>query len=152
MPGPDGIPFAAWKALGEAGVTILCHVAWAMEDENAGRLLEEAYRDEESTRNHDYNKSTLICLPKKVAGYDELSGNYYTPESTRPLSIVNCDNRLVANAVRIRWEEHLKHWIRPRQQGFLRGRSMLANLLELETDMMIKSFNASSGAATPAAC
>ena len=121
MPGPDVIPFAAWKALGNLGVDILCHVTWAMQDPQAETWLTQAYEDEESTHPHDYNKSTLICLPKKVAGHDELLGDYYSPENTRPLSIVNCDNRIVANAVRLRWESHLRHWVKSRQQGFIRG-------------------------------
>ena len=146
MPGPDGIPFAAWKALGNFGLSILCDVTWAMEDPQAETRLTQAYADEESTHTHDYNKSTLICLPKKVAGHDELLGDYYTPETTRPLSIVNCDNRIVANAVRIRWEPHLRHWVKSRQQGFIQGRSILTNLLELEMESMLTALEGNEGA------
>ena len=40
-----------------------------------------------------FNFSTLVCLPKKVAGVDPLLGDYYTPADVRPLMIVNTDNR-----------------------------------------------------------
>ena len=43
-------------------------------------------------------------LPKKIAGVDPLLGDYYTAADTRPLVIVNTDNRLLASAMRVRME------------------------------------------------
>ena len=59
-------------------------------------------------------------------------GSFYRPEDTRPLSIVNTDSRILARAVRIRVEPVLNRWVSLDQRGFLRGRSMLANVLDVE--------------------
>ena len=61
-----------------------------------------------------------------------VGGYFYRPGDTRPLSIVNTDNRLLASAVRIVFEPILAAWISPWQRGFLKGRSMTANILDIE--------------------
>lgn len=110
-PGPDGIPYEAWRALGGLSVEVLTNVAAALADVDASKILQEAYVGENDKDEHEYNFSTLICFPKKISGEDPTAGVYYTPENTRPLSIVNTDNRLVANAARLRWESLLKTWV-----------------------------------------
>ena len=146
MPGPDGIPFLAWRRIGKIGVRTLTSVAWALEHPDASLLLQRAYVDEDCPGEHGYNLSTLVCLPKKAAGNDERVGPYYTGDGTRPLSIVNCDNRIVANAVRHRWESHLEKWISQRQQGFLPRRSIITNLLDLEAASMVTALSEVNGA------
>ena len=49
--------------------------------------------------------------------------------------------------MRLRWEEHLSSFVRERQQGFLRGRSILKDLLEVETVMMLRSLQDDNAAA-----
>ena len=51
--------------------------------------------------------------------------DYYDAEATRPLSLVNTDNRLVAAAAKRRWEHVLGEYVHARQRGFLRLRSIL---------------------------
>ena len=125
---------------------VLTNVAAALGDVDASKILQEAYVGENDKDEHEYNFSTLICLPKKISGEDPTAGVYYTPENTRPLSIVNTDNRLVANAARLRWESLLKTWVSENQQGFLCGRSLLSNLLSLDTTAMHTALNGGSGA------
>ena len=60
-------------------------------------------------------------------------GAYFRPSDTRPLSIVNCDNRVVASAIRWRWEANLDGFIRQRQRGFQSGRSIRKHLVEVES-------------------
>ena len=60
----------------------------------------------------------------------------YDPGDTRPLNVVNCDNRILANAVRLRVEPLLAEWISPQQRGFVPGRSMLANVVDVDHAMM----------------
>ena len=48
------------------------------------------------------------------------------------MNIVNTDNRIIANAVRIALEPTLEKWVSGMQQGFLKGRSMLSNVAEIE--------------------
>lgn len=52
---------------------------------------------------------------------------------------MNCDNRIVASAFRYRWEHHLSGFILDRQQGSLRGRSIIQNLLEVDNTMFVRS-------------
>ena len=145
-PGPDGIPFKAWRALGPLGVSILFEVAKCLETDDAQEYLTKAYNGTDASKDHRFNHSILVCLPKKSTCTTTDGTKAYTLNNTRPLSIVNSDNRLIASAARNRWECHLSHWILPRQQGFLRGRSILTNLLQLDTSSMISSLTQSDGA------
>ena len=95
---------------------------------------------------HFYNESALVCLPRKATRTMEDGTSVFTSENTRPLSLVNCDNRIVASAARLRWEAHLSKWILPRQQGFLQGRSIVANLLDVDAASMLTSLRRDTGA------
>jgi hypothetical protein len=128
-------------------VDVLYDVASTLSQPNASDLLREAYHDETTDGQHDFNLSTLICLPKKPAGHDDEAGTYFSPGNTRPLSIVNTDNRLIANAARLRWESILDNWISSNQQGFMPGRSMHANLIGLDTTAMQTALSGPNGAA-----
>eukprot|EP00974_Lingulodinium_polyedra_P025634 2477097-Lingulodinium_polyedra.AAC.1 len=70
----------------------------------------------------------MVFLPKKEPLVSESGIAYTRAEDLRPLSIVNTDNRLVANALRLRIEPILAQAISEMQQGFLAGRSMLKNV------------------------
>ena len=74
-------------------------------------------------------------------------GTYYSADATRPLSIVNTDNRLLASAARLAWEPLLAPLISDDQQGFLQGRSMIRNLVELDYFSMLSSLTSENGAA-----
>ena len=100
MPGPDGIPYAAWRALGPLGIDILFDAAEVLATPDGPQRMQDAADGE----NHEFNLGILCCLPKKVTGTDATAGDFYSAENTRPLSIVNTDNRLITNAYRLRWE------------------------------------------------
>ena len=121
------------------GSVALWEVAKLLETTQAQEKLTDAYWDECTHGGHNYNLGNLVCLAKKPAGCDEHVGEFYTPADTRPLSIVNCDNRIVANTARVRWETHLQDWVLNHQQGFLPGRSIIANLLDTDTACMEKA-------------
>jgi hypothetical protein len=115
--------------------------------EQSSELLRQAYCDDEDADGaHHYNLGTLICLPKKTAGHNEDLGDFYSPDGTRPLSLVNTDNRLVASAARIRWEGILSSWVSRNQQGFLHGRSLLENLISLDSAAMQTALSGPEGA------
>ena len=121
-PGPDGIPFQAWRSLGKLGE----HILW-----EAGRQL--AVGLQAGDADHDsFNESLLCCLPKDTQRADEVGTPIHTPATTRPLSITNCDNRIIANAYRLVWEPIIGPVVTTRQRGFIQGRSMLANVVEVE--------------------
>ena len=78
--------------------------------------LSEAYSDRCSDKSHDFNLSLLCCLPKEPYGTDPEQGEYYRGEDTRPLALVNTDNRIIASAARIVWEPVLNKYICKVQQ------------------------------------
>ena len=75
---------------------------------------------------------SFVCLPKKVAGTHPTLGDYFTPENTRPLSIVNTDNRILAAATKYALHDYLEKWVSIYQKGFLNGRSMNDNIILLD--------------------
>ena len=60
----------------------------------------------------------------------------FEASGVRPLNVTNADNRLIASAVRIELEPLIGPLITTDQRGFLTGRSMLANLLDVDEPMM----------------
>ena len=62
MPGPDGIPAAAYKRL-DIAVGIFHCVAMSMSCPNGATELVEAYSDRCADDCHDFNASLLCCLP-----------------------------------------------------------------------------------------
>ena len=109
-----------------------------MQRDDHESLLTEAYRDRVDTLGrHDFNLGLLCCLPKKAAGVHDQFGEFYTPADTRPLSIVNTDNRIIASALRLAWEPIFYDWVSKAQIDFLKGRSMLANIIDIDEASMI---------------
>ena len=112
-----------------------------MHEANALDILEEAYGGE-----HEFNAGVMACLPKSSIGVTEDGEDIYDAASTRPLSIVNTDNRLMCGAARLRWETIFNKWVSASQKGFLRGRSMLSNVLTVDHEAMRVSLQCKAGA------
>jgi len=49
--------------------------------------------------------------------------------------------------MRLRWEEHINLFVKERQQGFLKGRSLIKDLLEVESAMILRSVDDPDAAA-----
>ena len=126
-PGPDGIPFSAWRAVEELAADVLYKAFRAMGGAGGLAALEQECPN--------FNESLMVFLPKKADGADAAGNPVYTPENTRPLSITNTDNRLLASAVRLKVEAHLAPEISDMQRGFIGGRSMLSNLVDMDEGM-----------------
>jgi hypothetical protein len=77
----------------------------------------------------------MIFIPKKLP--QEHHGTIYhkPPPHVRPLSVGSTDNRLTANAVRIRIEPLLAQAVSDAQRGFLPGRSQSQNVTEFDGHM-----------------
>jgi hypothetical protein len=135
---PDGIPYVAWRTLGRLGSDVLWDVLQALLAGQAEDMLQHY---------PDYNTGMPVCLPKKSSRTDAQGRPVYEPSQTRPLSLVNCDNRVVANAFRLTWEPILDDRVTHKQRGFIRGRSLLANVCDVE-DQMRKILLAGTGGAT----
>ena len=80
----------------------------------------------------DFNQAILVCLPQKPTITTADGTQAFHSNNTRPLAISNTDNRLLAAACRIRWEGLAKDAVHQHQRGFLPGRSMLANITEID--------------------
>ena len=144
-PGPDGIPYIAWKLSGDLATQVLYDAATALQTDDANSLLQHMHGNDTLAEGHDFNLGLLICLGKKPHSEHPEYGQVYRAESTRPLSIVNTDNRLIANAARLRWERLLNPWVSPQQQGFLRQRSILKNVLDIDYASMTTALTNNNG-------
>ena len=133
-PGPDGLPFLAWRVLGPLAVDVLHGALQQLASDPGSPELAEFLAGPSAPL--AFNSSIMVLLPKAPWGVDEQAGEFFDPGDTRPLNIVNSDNRILANAVRLRIEPLLASWISPGQRGFVGGRSMLANAVEVDVAMM----------------
>ena len=102
--------------------------------------------DDTLAEGHSFNLGLLICLGKEPRAQDLDHGAVLRESNTRPLRIVNTDNRILANAARLRWERILNPWISPQQQGFLGNRSILKNVLDIDYASMVTALSSEEGA------
>jgi len=123
-PGPDGIPYGAWRALGDDAIDLLFEAALEMVDPDFSVHMREEYSD--------FNDSVLLFLTKKATGELEDGTAVYEAGNVRPLNVTNTDNRLIASAARLAIEPVLATLVSPDQRGFIGGRSMIANLVDID--------------------
>ena len=145
-PGPDGIPYSAWRALGPLGVEVLYDVAQELEGAEGRAALLGTFPLDASGQT-DFNAAVMIFIPKKQLLISDSGIEYTRAADLRPLSIVNTDNRLVANAMRLRIEPLLEQAISQWQQGFLPGRSLLRNVVNVDARMREVAYLAEDPAA-----
>ena len=114
----------------------------------SGEVLTGVFGDltrEEQWVPEDFNSAVMACLPKKPAGTDPILGDFYTPENTRPLSIVNTDNRLLAAALKRTLEKPTDAWVSEAQQGVIPGRSMVSNILQVDKEAKTLALSGKKG-------
>ena len=75
----------------------------------------------------------------KAVGEGDMA-SVYSPEGVRPLNVTNTDNRLVASSIRVAIEPILGQLVTMEQRGFISGRSMLPNILDVEEAMALATF------------
>ena len=96
-PGPDGISATHWKRLGAVAVDLLFSVAQeAARAAAPDGMIEAEEAEAERKGEHTYNKGLMVCIPKKAVMEHEDLGPVFSPETTRPLMIVDIDNRILA--------------------------------------------------------
>ena len=127
-PGPDGIPYEAWRIMGKLSVEVLFGAFQDFASDSAEELLSEDYED--------FNASILHFLPKKAVGQAEDGSDLYEPGGVRPLNVTNADNRILASATRLLLEPVLGPLITEDQRGFIQGRSMLGNIIDVDEAML----------------
>ena len=78
-----------------------------------------------------FNESLLFFRHKKAV--DQVNGlDVYELGGARPLNVTNTDNRLIASALRLAIKPTLGGLITEDQRGFIGGRSMIANLVDVD--------------------
>ena len=114
-PGPDGLPFIAFRRTVDVSAFTLYNYAQHLPD----------LPSDIST----FNRSTLLLLPKN----DSCLVN-----DTRPLCINNTDNRLIAFALVILILPIADSLLDAAQQGFIKGRLMTKHLRDLNAEFYAK--------------
>eukprot|EP00959_Pyramimonas_sp_CCMP1952_P452016 9463974-Pyramimonas_sp.AAC.1 len=87
---------------------------------------------EEAAPPDDFNLAYLICLPKCSGTLTSTGEDFYDPCNTRPLSIVDASNRILASIFRVALERSAAPWVSAPQKGFLQGRHMIRNVLDVD--------------------
>ena len=132
--GPDGLPYVAWQALGDIGIELLWEVAKEMGSAGGEAAMLEAFPLNASGVSA-FNAALAFFIPKKSERRAANGEGFHQPGDLRPITVCNTDNRLIANAARLRWEERLAPVIAETQRGFLPGRSMARNVFEVDAAM-----------------
>ena len=108
-PGPDGIPFAAWRAAPDLAAPLLLNVFDAIA---SGSLPPEGF-----------NHGLLYLLPKKDTGL---------LADTRPLSVTNTDNRILAAVVARGIMPAVDALVEPSQRGFLADKNSTEHIVTIK--------------------
>ena len=107
-PGPNGIPYVAYRCLCDIAVVVLRNVLLTLAsgvDPPPG-----------------FNDGNLFLLPKKET---------LLPTDTRPLAVNNCDNRIIARVASLSIIPALKEHLHPEQKGFIPGRQGSDHIISL---------------------
>ena len=94
----------------------------------------------------DFNFAYLICLPKGSGELVDGGLRCYDASSTRPLSIVDSINRIIASVFRLVLERQVHTWISYQQRGFVCGRQMLLNIIDVDFAAQKISIKSARGA------
>jgi hypothetical protein len=116
-PGPDGLPYAAWRCAGPAFSDILYEAYEAFMD---GGALPD-----------DFNECLLVFIPKGDEPGDR-GTVARSPDLVRPISLSNTASKFFALAVNRPLAEVARVTVHPRQRGFVGGRSITDNVIEIE--------------------
>ena len=121
-PGPNGIPYQAYKPVKALAAAVL--------HEYGEKLAQEGTLEQDLVQ--DFNQAWMAMLPKSATVDDPTLGPAYHPRDLRPLSIVDCYNRLMANTFNQKLVRVANEYIADTQRGFLPGRNILQNILDMD--------------------
>ena len=116
-PGRDGLPYSAWAAAGDAGASTLHAVCCSLLQGVPMPL--------------SFNDGVMVFAPKGGREGDEFAV-YREAVDTRPLSLKNSDNKLVCAVMNHKCRKPLAMGACPLQRGFVPGRQLLANVVDLD--------------------
>jgi hypothetical protein len=131
--GPDGISSGFYKQLSSISTGLFLELV--------NNII-----DSDVKFNEDFNYAILCCIPKAP---DEISSDgksIFTAGSTRPISIVDAANRIIAAVLKHTLERCVGDRISDMQRGFVGGRQMLMNLIDVDFAAQKMSMKSSTGA------
>jgi hypothetical protein len=95
--------------------------------------------------NEDFNFAFLCCIPKATKEKHLTGAPIHSAASTRPLSIVDAANRIVAAILCASLERCVGDRISSMQRGFVKGRQMLMNIIDVDTAAQTVPVKSKSG-------
>ena len=110
-PGPNGVPYAAWRAAGGSGTRVLYRVMCEIM-EGKGKPF-------------GFNFSISAFPEKGEQEGDSREEVTRDPADTRPLSLKTCDNKTLAAVVNDGMTWPISKWAEKSQRGFVKGRQGL---------------------------
>jgi len=116
--GPDGFPYIAWYLAGPAAYQTLWHV---LLDLTAGLSMEISFND------------CAMLFPAKGDLEADAEEVIRAPADTRPLSLKNTDNKAVTGIINQSVKPAIKAGAHSSQRGFVQGRQLLQNVVDLDT-------------------
>ena len=105
-----------------------------------------ALSDGSDTPDDNFNIAFMICFSKGVEGLTGDRTPYCSPAGTRPISIVDASNRILASIFQITLEKQVGHRLLSAQRAFLAGRKMMQNILDIDWAAHQVSLKSRSGA------
>jgi hypothetical protein len=127
-PGPDGLPYGAWKAPGKTGARA------------TARGIEELMESEPAPA--DFNDSLGIFPAKGDADDDSKLMKRRQAEDTRPLSCKNTVNKGMAATVNRQMVDPIARNAHHSQEGFIKGRQGLNNVTTLDAASRVADLKA----------
>jgi endonuclease/exonuclease/phosphatase family metal-dependent hydrolase len=131
--GPDGIPTGVYMKLKRVAPRLFLDLVLSLLDGSVAL-------------NDGFNHAYLCCIPKPTDERSQSGEPVHVPGSTRPLSIVDASNRIVAAIMNVALERCVANKISGMQRGFVPGRQMLLNLIDVDTAAQKISVKSSRGA------
>ena len=117
-PGDDGLPYSAWAASGDTGVSILHDsLLWIM----SGQSLDISF-----------NNSLSAFVPKGTR-HEDATEVIRPPDETRPLALKNTDNKTLCGVLNAAIKQPLHKFSCHLQRGFIAGRNFVNNIVDLDT-------------------
>ena len=109
-PGPDGIPFSAYRTLAIFATPILHSALLAL---SSGHPPPPGF-----------NHATLHVFPKDES---------LLATRVRPISVPNTDNRLISATIKTSIMPHVDRFVLPNQTGYINGRKIDTNITRFNT-------------------
>ena len=116
--GPDGLPYSAWRAAGVTGCTTLMGI---YDEMISGRAVDL-----------EFNYSRAVSL-KKGDKQDDNTFCCRWPAETRPLGLQNSDKQIISGTVCFVLREPQQYSTHRTQRGFVNGRQLTRNVLDLDS-------------------